>query len=200
MTVLFSGCFKVLKLEDEAKRLTELTFDASKDVAGFWQSQAVPELKGKVVSFARLMEEGKGDLTTNTTKYGKYSMGDTGELSYTVSVTGVVAEVHTEKKAGYLLIKPDGYDGDMEVRLQVGPVFRGSAVRDSLSMLSYDDYTNQVDWAAVSQNIHKEIQKDVIDALDLASMEGKKVSFIGCFTVSDNPLALITPIELTVEE
>lgn len=98
-----------------------------------------------------------------------------------------------------MTIKLDGYEGTEVIKLQVGSVMKGSAVRDTLSFIKYGDYTNQQEFAAVSQSIHSLIQENVVNPENAKDYEGKKVSFIGCFTVNDNAELLITPVELTAE-
>lgn len=193
-----TGCVTVVKTGEEGKLTGETTFDASQNVADIWDSQALPELTGKAVELDTFLKEANGDLTSLAGKYGRYSMGNLGELSYTVKGAGTVTEVNQEKKAGYLTIKPDADSGAVTVRLQIGTVFKGSAVRDSLSFIKYEDYQNQVQWADVSKSIHALIQEKVIAPANVASLSGKHVSFVGCFTYTSNDEMLITPVELTV--
>ena len=98
-----------------------------------------------------------------------------------------------------MTLKLAGYDGPIAVRLQTGPVYKGSAVRDTLSFIKYEDYKNQVDWAKVSQAIHAAIDKEVIEKLDMNTMEGKTIAFTGCFSVTGNKEILVTPIEIEMK-
>ena len=127
-------------------------------------------------------------------------MGDKGELSYIVKGQGKITEVNNEKKAGYMTLQLEGYSGPEQVKLQIGSVYKGSAVRDCLSFIKYEDYTNQVDWAQVSQSIHDVIDKDVVKKADVANLKGKTVEFTGCFSVGSNQKEiLVTPVEMTVK-
>ena len=126
-------------------------------------------------------------------------MGDKGELSYIVKGEGTVTEVNREKKAGFMTLKLAGYDGPIAVRLQIGPVYKGSAVRDTLSFIKYEDYKNQVDWAKVSQAIHAAVDKEVIEKLDMQTIVGKNISFTGCFSVAGDKEILVTPVEIEVK-
>jgi len=110
-----------------------------------------------------------------------------------------VTEVNQEKQAGYMTVKLDGYDGPVVVKLQIGSVYKGSALRDSLSFIKFEDYTNQVDWAKVSQSLHDMVNKAVVGSVDLKTLKGKKVSFVGCFSVDKKDELLITPVELKVQ-
>lgn len=194
-----TGCIKVVKIGEEGKLTGEVKFNAGDDVAKIWNSAALPELKGKAVDLATFLKESNGDFNSLASKYGKYSMGNSGDLSYTLKSTATVKEVNTEKKAGYMEVTIDGYTGPVKIEVQVGPVFKGTAVRDSLKIIKFEEYKNQVDYAAVSQSINDVIKKSVIDKLDLTTLKGKQIEFTGCFTVEQNDLILITPVALTVK-
>jgi len=195
----FTGCMKIVKIGEEGKLTGEVKFNAGDDVAKIWDSAALPELKGKAVDLAAFLKEAKGDLKSLAGKYGKYSMGNSGDLTYTVKSTATVKEVNTEKKAGYLEVTVSGYSGSAKIEIQVGPVFKGSSVRDALKIIKFEEYKNQVDYAAVSQSINNVIKKSVIDRVDLTTLKGKQIEFTGCFTADQDNLILITPVALTVK-
>lgn len=199
MSTAMTGCVKVVKIGQEAEYTGKKEFNAGDDVAGIWESQALPDLEGKAVDLAEFLTEANGDLKSLVDKYGKYSMGTSGEISYVVKGSGTVTEVNQEKKAGYMTIKLDNYDGPEEISIQIGSVYKGSSIRDSLDVIKFGDYTNQEDWAAVSQSINKLIDEEVVQKADPGSLEGKEIEFEGCFTVSDNTKVLITPIKLEVK-
>ena len=165
-------------------------------MAKIWESSALPEMNEKAVELKDFLTEANGDLKSLADKYGKYSMGTSGELNYVVKGTGTVEEVNTESKAGFMTVKLDGYTGSEIVKIQIGPVYKGSAVRDSLSFIKFGDYTNQEEWAAVSQSINEIVAKDVVEKADPESLKGKTVTFVGAFTASDNAEVLITPVVL----
>lgn len=58
-----------------------------------------------------------------------------------------------------------------------GSVYKGSSIRDSLDVIKFGDYTNQQDWAAVSQSINKLIDEEVVQKAEPASLDGKTISF-----------------------
>lgn len=190
---------KIVKTGKEDLLTGEVKFNAGDSVAAIWDSQALPNLEKKAVDINQFLTESKGDLKSLADKYGRYSMGKQGELSYTVKGTAVVKSVNTEKKAGYMVVELKDYTGPEKINIQIGTVYKGSAVRDSLDFIKFEDYTNQVDYAAISQSIHDVIQKSIIDKIDLKSIVGKEIEFTGCFTVSSNTELLITPVEMRVK-
>lgn len=199
-STMLTGCVKVVKIGEEGKYTGDVEFNAGDDVAAIWEDSVLPEFEENAVDLTEFLSQSNGDLTTLADEYGKYSMGDSGELSYVVKGTGTVSEVNTESQAGYMAIQLDGYTGTESVKIQVGPVYKGSSIRDSLSFIKFGDYKNQEQWAAVSQSINEVVAKDVIEPADPANLQGKTVSFIGAFTVSTGSSdVLITPTALEVK-
>lgn len=199
MMISLNGCIKVVKIGEEAALTGKTEFHAGDNVAEFWESKALPELRENAVQLSEFLEKSSGDFTVLGAEHGVYSMGDSGELNYTVSGTGTVESVDVESKAGAMTVKLDGYSGAEEVKIQVGTVIKGSSIRDSLSFIKFGDYTNQQEYAAVSQGINEIVMNDVINPDSAIEMEGKKVRFLGCFTVTDSQTVLITPVELEAE-
>ena len=126
-------------------------------------------------------------------------MGDSGELSFIVKGQGTIDLVKDKLRAGYLSVKVPNLEDGIKVRLQIGPVFKGSAVRDSISLISYKDYKNQIEWAQVSVAFHELITRDILSKLDMKNLLNKEVEFVGCFTVGRKGLLQITPVELLVK-
>ncbi|MCC2817317.1 DUF2291 domain-containing protein [Lachnoclostridium pacaense] len=194
-----TGCVKVVKIGEEGKLTGDVEFNAGDNVANIWDSKALPELEGKAVDITQFLEESGGDLKSLVDKYGKYSMGTSGEINYVVKGTAVVEEVNQEKKAGYMVVKPEGYGGDVVIKLQIGSVYKGSSVRDSLDFIKFGDYKNQQEWAAVSQSFHDIIDATVVKAAEPETLQGKTIEFTGTFTANKDDEILITPVKLTVK-
>lgn len=201
-SALLTGCgiVKVVKIGEEGKYTGNVEFNAGDDVEAIWEESALPEMKETAVDLAEFLTESGGDLTALAEEYGKYSMGKSGELSYVVKGTGTVEEVNTQSQAGYMTVKLSDYTGSESVKIQTGPVYKGSSVRDTLSFIKFGDYKNQEEWAAVSQSINEVVAKDVVEPADPDSLQGKTISFVGAFTVSGGSTdVLITPVVLEAE-
>lgn len=200
---MMTGCgiVKVVKIGEEGKYTGETEFNAGDDMAGIWETSALPELHETAVDLTDFLTESKGNLAALADKYGKYSMGNSGELSYAVKGSGVVEEVNTESQAGYIKVRLDGYTGSETIKIQIGPVYKGSSIRDTLSFIKFGDYKNQEEWAAVSQSINQIVAKDVVEPANPDSLQDKEISFVGAFTVASGSTdVLITPVVLEVRQ
>lgn len=196
--LLFTGCVKAVPIGEEGKVTGEVAFSASDSVTELWES-AVANIEEKAVDLPAFLTEANGDLKSLADKYGKYSMGNTGTISYAVKGSGTVTEVNQEKKAGYMTVTLDGYSGSETIRIQIGSIYKGSSTRDTLDIVNYGDYTNQEEWAAISQELHAKIDEAVVKAADPASLQGKSISFVGTFTADSDDDLLITAVRLDVQ-
>ena len=193
-----TGCVKVIKIGEEGKYTGKEEFNAADAAASLWEN-AVANIEEKAVDLPTFLKEANGDLDSLVDQYGKYSMGTSGTISYAVKGTGVVEEVNTEKKAGFMTVKLDGYEGSEIIKIQIGSIYKGSSTRDTLDIINFGDYTNQQEWAAISQELHNSIDVNVIQPADPASLVGKTIEFTGTFTVDGNDELLITTVVLNVQ-
>lgn len=198
LAVSVTGCVKVVKIGDEGSLTGKVEFSASDSVSALWES-AEKNIEEKAVELPAFLEEAGGNLKSLVDKYGKYSMGTSGSISYAVKGTGTVEEVDQEKKAGSMIVKLDGYDGPETIRLQIGSIYKGSSTRDTLDVISFGDFTNQEEWAAISQELHAMIDQNVVQPADPGSLQGKTIDFVGTFTADSDDELLVTPVKLEVK-
>jgi len=199
MLSTMTGCVKIVKAGEEGKLTGTESVDVTTKIDEVWQSKAIPELEGKAVDIVQLLTEAKGNISSLGDKYGKHAQGKDSTLNFTVKGTCTVESVNMESRAGYMQLKLDGYNGNEVIKMQVGPVFKGTAARDSLEMIKFEQYKNQVDYAAVSTSIHNMITNTIFKNLDVASINGKQIEFVGCFALDKADELLITPIEIKVK-
>ena len=183
-----TGCVKVVKIGEEAELTGQKTFDAASEVDAMWDEKLLPELTGEGSDLADVLTALDQDENAAEDTYGVGSSKGV----FVVKGTGTVEAVEGGQN-GALVVCPDGYAGATEVRIQVGPIYKGTAIRDALSFVSAQDVTNQVEWANLSKAINDKVASDVVGAVDLASAQGKKFSFVGCFSSGK---VLIVPVVL----
>jgi predicted lipoprotein len=127
--------------------------------------------------------------------------GAPGLRSVFVKATGTVAAIDRRSRVGLARVRiADGPLG--EVAIQVGPVIRGTALRDATSFIRFNDFANQFEFAAVSNALHERMLRDVVGRLDLDALTGKPVTVLGATTLragmpADAALDIV-PIQLQV--
>lgn len=80
----------VVKEGEESKLTGEVAFDPVAAATQFWEQKAETYFTENAVDLVTLLNEANGDFTTVAKKYGHYSMGDSGELSFVVKSSGTV--------------------------------------------------------------------------------------------------------------
>jgi predicted lipoprotein len=139
-------------------------------------------------------------IKLNPTEAGKqYGYRDSGPYNFPVQVQGVVEKVDTESRAGTLLLKPDEISADIEVRIAIGPVIRGTAIRDGSGVIPFSDFVNQIEYADVAEELNKRVAENVLKPLDLAALQGKTIQVQGFFTLGDAAKIVITPVKIDVK-
>ncbi|MBV9876918.1 MAG: DUF2291 domain-containing protein [Verrucomicrobia bacterium] len=168
---------------------------AAKFVDGIWDKLG-PVFDQKAQDIAKILPEIRANPDAAGEKYGRREA--TNPYNYMVKGTGKVAEVNTESAAGTATVEVPGLNE--KVALQIGPVVRGTALRDATGLVSFNQFENQLDYADVSKEMNSRALKAAFSAAPAASLAGKTVTFYGAFTFdphSKSPV-LITPVKISL--
>ena len=168
---------------------------AAKFVDGIWDKLG-SVFNEKAQDIAKILPEIRANPDAAGEKYGHREA--TNPYNYMVKGTGKVAEINTESAAGTAIVEIPGLNE--KVALQIGPVVRGTALRDATSLVSFNQFENQLDYADVSKEMNTRALKAAFSAAPAASLAGKTVTFYGAFTFdphSKSPV-LVTPVKISL--
>ena len=84
------------------------------------------------------------------------------------------------------------------MKIQIGPIFKGTALRDGLTFIEADHFKNQIEFASVSSELHKYLVNEILKEFDPVEVVGKTIDIQGFLYVSNNEL-MITPTSISVE-
>lgn len=153
-------------------------FEPSAFVEEFWTQQLIPGA-GKAVEVSKLIAEIKQDQQAARDAHGR-SLGLSDTYFYFVSGTGRVVSV--EKNTVELSVDDDSTQ--VQVLLETGLVF-GNAVRDGTGLLDLNDFANSQEFNAISTEINRRIENDVLPKLREKATVGSTIHFVGCAQISD---------------
>ena len=170
-------------------------FDARTFVAKSWDSRVLPTVREHAVPLAELQRAMATDRAAAVARYG--SRSGSGRASFLVTGTARVLDVDTTSRSGVARIDLEPYDGAPDAELQIGPVFRGTALRDALPFIHFDDFTNQLEYASVSRVLHERIADSVLAKVDRATLAGRVIQFTGAFAEGTGT-PLVTPVILRI--
>lgn len=168
-----------------------VAFDASSYAASSWP-RVLREAEGTAVEVTTIVQNpapGPGSSDAPPTRTALFVKG-----------SGVVTDVNLESRVGKALVRLDGAVPTATVALQVGPVLRGTALRDALGFVRFTDFANQFDFAAVANALNDRVLGTVLGPIDVRRLSGQRVSFIGA-AVRDNRGAAtieVLPVSLSV--
>ena len=165
------------------------TFDARVYVESIWEPKVIPSAKATAVEIAeidRMRSPGTSVTQART--------------SIIVRGTALVTDVDMKSRVGLAYLDV-GTSASSRFALQVGPVLRGTALRDALAFVRFSDFVNQIDFAAVASELNARALQSAFNGVDPASLKGKTVSFWGATAVGPAAAAVleIVPVSLRVE-
>src|SRR5262249_9781919 len=126
-----------------------------------------------------------------------------GPVYLAVKGEGRVIGIDTRSKVGLALVDVAPFDGKPDVTIQIGPVLRGSSLRDATGLVRFTDFVNQLQFADVANELNNRVLKTVLLPTPDATLAGKNVSFAGTAGGEMNsspPVRELAPVRLTVEE
>jgi predicted lipoprotein len=168
-------------------------------VEPIWDSKIVPTFLEKAVEAKELLTAIQGNSDQAGEKFGRREA--TNPYNYLIKGTGKVTAVNMESRAGTLTIELPGDLAWKNVNIQIGPVVLGTAVRDATGVVSFNQFTNQIDYASVSKEMNARAIHDALAGKDPATFNGKQIRFVGAFTYDPHfaGVVRITPIKLEVQ-
>ncbi len=186
-----------LEEDEEAKK----GFVATEYVDEIWDEQLIPTVLEQAVEFKALLALLDADEDATIAAHG--SRSGAGACSFMTFGEAQVLEVNTQSRIGMMMtldIAP--YDGVADASMAIGPVIRGrdTSLRDAVGFIQFNDFTNQTEFAQISDAMKDRILATVINQIDLENLGGKTISFYGTFMFSDRNDLEIVPVSLEVNE
>ncbi len=149
-------------------------------------------VEAKAVDAPTLAAAIAADKAAATKQYGVPA--GTGSV-FSVTFTGVVGE----GKSGIYAVAAEGMPEGVGIRMQTGPAINGTDLRDATGEIQFGQFTNQIEFQNAGSAINKEMKKQVLDAIDTASLSGKTVKVTGVFRLVNPKNWLVTPVRLEVK-
>lgn len=199
ITLVLPGC-KIIKTPTAEEAAAEASggFAPDKQVADLWDSKVIPFLQQRAGTFQEVSALSKSDLNAAAAKYGHKEKDGTAPWTFAAKVSGTIVKAETKSRAAYLEADVDG-DGKGDVRIQIGPVIKGTAIRDSLDFVNFNEFKNQIQWAEFGKAFNTHVYGLTLEKISREGLEGKKVEALGAYPLpSTGQPALLTPVTLTI--
>lgn len=196
-----SGCTIV---EDAPVGEKAIAADASGDdartetrITDSFESKLLPYVREKATPIADLRDAiAANGLDEAGNALGTRGSGEGAAWNYPVSASGTIVAAKLDSRARTIDVDTDG-DGKSDVNVQLGPVIKGSSMRDVAPFYTYDDFRDQIEFAKLSRAINDQIA-GLIEVPE-GDLLGKQVSFVGVVSLkSASEAYVVTPILVEV--
>jgi predicted lipoprotein len=186
--------------EKDASAETTAIANPAAYVESIWESKLAPAVMNSAVDARTLLDALAKSPEDARTRYGRRAAN--GPVYFLVKGAGRVLGVDTRSRAGVALIDVAPFDQKPDVSIQIGPVLRGTSLRDATGLVHFTDFVNQLQFADVGNELNGRVLKTVLAPLDSATLNGRTVSFAGTLAAEERaepPLRELVPVKLTVE-
>ena len=199
--IALSGC-KIIKTPtaEETAEARGGDFNPDRSVADIWDSKVKPYFAEKTATLDEVMLAVNADVDAAGEKYGHREKQGSAPWTLTVKLEGTVVAAETKSRAAYIEVDSND-DGKADARVQIGPIVRGTAIRDSLPFVNFNEFRNQIDWAQFGKAFNNRVNDEVLSSLPRENLVGMKVRAEGAFPLpSKGKLPLVTPISISLEK
>jgi predicted lipoprotein len=187
-----SACKVIPITADRAARERQAgSFDATRYVDAVWDAQAAPYWDKQARPLGQLTKSIDLNLDAAGAADGRKA-GDGSPWTFVTHGEGQVVAVKTQARAGAVTIDVSGEPVDV----LIGPVVSGSALRDSLPFVTFNDFSNQIAFAEVGGALTKRALRQARPAAE-GLKPGDRVRFQGVFQLgkAGDPV-IVTPVRL----
>jgi len=178
--------------EDKAAAAAQ-EFDPDRMVDELWKPKVMPYLEGKAGPFMQVQQLAADDPKAAGEKYGNPRKQANSPWTYVATAEGKIVASNTESRAGTIDVDVDG-DGKADMRAQIGPAIRGTALRDALDFVDFNAFKNQIDFAQFGKSFNTFANTAVLSTLPREKLDGATVRLLGAYVPSSgSDLPLMTP-------
>jgi predicted lipoprotein len=196
--VLLGGC-RIVRDKDRKKTAANGGFEADAYVDGIWDAKVMPLVRDKANEITAVLDALAKDPDAAGQQYGNRAEAEGSAWNFLVKGKGKVTKLDVASRRGTLVVALDGDPVGRSVTLQVGPVVFGSAFRDSLPFVSFNDFVNQIDYAQVSRKLNDRAVAAARKGLDPAQAEGRTIAFHGAMANPAGGEVQVIPIMLEAQ-
>jgi predicted lipoprotein len=177
--------------------INDSSFSPDAMVASDWDAKVVPGLREKAGPYDDVAAAIAANADAAGQRFGFRDSQTGSPWVYAATVTGTVTAANTESRAGTVDVRTDG---GRTVQLQIGPVVRGTAIRDSVLFRPFGSFKNQIDYAQFGKALNAQANATALSKLPRDKLVGAKIEALGVFPAAagDAP-PLITPVSITAE-
>lgn len=195
------GC-KIVKTLAEGENAAAVAGEAGDDarIAALldktYAADLLPLIATKALPVAEVRAAVAGGLDAAGAAHGNKGSGEGAAWNFAVKGEGKVIEANLTSRARKAMLDTDG-DGSADVTLQLGPVIKGSSLRDVAPFYRFGDFRDQIEFAKLARALNDRASAALV--VPEGDLVGKTVSFSGTVDLkAAGDTWLVTVVTLSV--
>jgi predicted lipoprotein len=182
---------KVVGLDEVAAADAAQQFDPAAYAEEHYSTDIAPAVEADAIDLATLLADLEGGA--DEADFGNTS-GASSAFAFPVTFTGVAGDL----TAPVLPVTVDGVPKGTTVQVQVGPAVSGTALRDVTGTVDFNDFTNQLEYQNVANELNNMVKTEVLADFDAAAASGKTITVTGAFLRVNPALVSVVPVSIEV--
>lgn len=174
--------FRIVPLGQAQQKQLRGAFDAPAVARAFWDQKLLPAT-ARAVPVAELLAALAQDPAGARQRFGR-ALGLSSTICFFVQGSGRITAVDKEG----IRVALDDVPAGAGVRLSTGLLF-GNTVRDATGLLDVSEFPNSQDFNAISAELNRLVEIQVLPALRNHAAIAKTIRFTGCIELEEGPIA-----------
>ncbi|WP_062206024.1 DUF2291 family protein [Aureimonas sp. AU12] len=196
LVLALPACKFVDTAELAARRQAAALPTASASGTALYGAKVVPYIVEKAAPYAAIRDAVKADFAAAGETFGYREVKEGAPFNFLARVTGTIVSADTKSRAATALIDTDG-DGTGDVTIQLGPVIKGTSLRDALPFVTFTSYANQIEFADVAKAFNTQAFETALKDLPRDALPGQTIEAVGAFTLKGaGDKVLLTPVSV----
>jgi predicted lipoprotein len=192
LAVLIAAGFstKIVTGKEQASQASD-AFDAATYADEHFDADIVPYIDDNAIDLATLLT----DLENGA---DEADFGNTSGASSAFAFPVTFIAVAGDPAPPVLPVMVDGVPEETTVQIQIGPALNGTAIRDVSGTISFNEFTNQLEYQNVGTELNNKVRETVLGDVDPASLSGTTLKVTGAFLRVNPALVSVVPTRIEV--
>jgi len=183
--------FRIVPLGQVQQKQLRGAFDAPAVARAFWDEKLLPAT-ARAVPVAELLTALAQDPGRARQRFGR-TLGLSSTICLFVQGSGRISAMDKES----ISVNLDDVPAAIGVRLSTGLLF-GNTVRDATGLLDVNEFPNSQDFNAISAELNRLVETQVLPALRNHAAIAKTIRFAGCIELEERLKAVLNEVIVTV--
>jgi predicted lipoprotein len=181
-----AGCKVVKNVDPNSESEMEAALTDAERMAIYareiWDKDVLPTIDAHLVPLDTLRGALAANVDAAGAAHGLRPEGEANPWNFAIRGAGVIVEARTKSRAAKLQVDTDA-DGAADVTIQLGPIVRGTTLRDAMPFLLFSNFRDQIEFAKLGGGLNAMAHERL--TIPEGDLIGRSVSFEGVFTFTN---------------